>query len=79
MFAGDWPGALAAYQAVLDQSSDAALVQAARLGVARARFNSGDAAGAIDELKAFLAADPNSPHAAEAQFLLGDEIGRAHV
>src|SRR5579859_8159874 len=30
--AGDWPGALASYQAVLDQSSDPALVQAARLG-----------------------------------------------
>jgi soluble lytic murein transglycosylase len=72
MFAGDWPGALAAYQAVLDQSSDPALVQAARLGVAQARFNSGDAAGAIDDLKVFLATEPNSPHAPEAQFLLGD-------
>ena len=72
MSAGDWPGALAGYQAVLDQSSDPALVQAARLGIAQARFNSGDAAGAIDDLTAFLAANPSAPHAAEAQFLLGD-------
>jgi soluble lytic murein transglycosylase len=72
LFAGDWPGALAGYQAVLDQSSDPALAQAARLGIAKARLNSGDATGAINDLKAFLAADPNSEHAAEAQFLLGD-------
>src|SRR6266851_1814700 len=34
MSAGDWPGALASYQAVLNQSSDPALLQAARLGIA---------------------------------------------
>src|SRR5579859_577491 len=70
--AGDWPGALADYQAVLAQSTDTALQQAAWLGVAQTRLNSGDAAGAISELKAFLAADPSSEHAPEAQFLLGD-------
>ena len=70
--AGDWPGALAAYQAVLDQSSDPALVQAARLGMAQARLNSGNSAGAIDGLTAFLSDSPTAPHAAEAQFLLGD-------
>ena len=71
-YAGDWPSALAGYQAVLDQSSDPALMQAARLGMAQARYNSGDSAGAIDDLKAFLAAYRDSPHVAEAQFLLGD-------
>ena len=72
MAAGDWPRALAGYQAVLDQSSDPALVQAARLGIAQARFSSGDSTGAIDDLTAFLSANPTAPHAAEAQFLLGE-------
>lgn len=72
LLAGDWPRALADYQAVLDQGGDPSLAPAARLGLAKARLNSGDAAGAIDELKAFLDADPNSPNAAEAQFVLGD-------
>ena len=71
-YAGDWSNALAGYQAVLDQPSDPALAQAARLGIAQTRFNSGDSAGAIDDLKAFLSAFPDSPHAAEAEFLLGD-------
>ncbi len=71
-YAGDWPSALADYQAVLDQASDPALAQAARLGVAQTRFNSGDSVGAIDELKTFLTRFPDSPHAAEAEFLLGD-------
>ena len=72
LFAGDWPRALADYQAVLDQGGDPSLLPAARLGMAKARLSSGDAAGAIADLKTFLTAYPNSPQIAEAQFLLGD-------
>ncbi|MEP7358431.1 MAG: tetratricopeptide repeat protein, partial [Anaerolineales bacterium] len=72
LFAGDWPLAQAEYQAVLDQSSDSALQEAAQLGLAQAWLNAGQPESAITTLTAFLAASPAAPHAAEAQFLLGD-------
>ena len=72
LFAGDWPLAQAEYQAVLDQTSDSALREAAQLGLAQAWLNAGQPESAITALSELLAADPQTPHAAEAQFLLGD-------
>src|SRR6185503_1710267 len=41
LFAGDWPQAQAEYQAVLEQSSDPALREAAQLGLAQAWLKAG--------------------------------------
>jgi soluble lytic murein transglycosylase len=72
LFAGDWSLAQAEYQAVLDQSTDPALREAAQLGLAQAWLLSGQPQSAITILTDFLSANPESAHAAEAQFLLGD-------
>jgi len=85
MFAGDWSRALAEYQAVLEQTdasgpsgplgqtnASAPLRPAAQLGLGKARLNGGDAPGAINELAAFLQQHPDSPQAADANFLLGE-------
>ena len=72
LFAGDWPGAQAEYQTVLDQTDDPALREAAHLGLAQAWLNAGQTENAINVLAQFLADNPEAPHAAEAQFLLGD-------
>src|SRR3990167_6946009 len=85
MFAGDWSRALAEYQAVLEQTdasgpsgplgqtkASAPLRPAAQLELGKARLNGGDAPGAINELAAFLQQHPDSPQAADANFLLGE-------
>lgn len=70
--AGDWPRALAEYSGVLAGTNDPALLAAAQLGLGLARLNADEPAAAIDGLNAFLTAQPDSPSAPEAQFILGD-------
>ena len=72
LYDGDWNGAAAEYQAVLDQSDDEALRAAALLGLGKARLFDGDAAGAIGDFTTYLDTHASTPHVAEAYFLLGE-------
>lgn len=72
-FEGDWRLAINLYQAVAQESDDPAQQAAAQFGAGRARWNAGDADGAMAELLTLVKAYPES---ADAYFLLG-EIYRA--
>jgi soluble lytic murein transglycosylase len=79
LFYGDWDQALHHYQTALEQNSDPEIQSAAWLGIARARFASGDPQAALDAVNALLAQFPDSPQRGLAFFLAGEAysaIGR---
>jgi soluble lytic murein transglycosylase len=69
---GDYATALADYQAVLAGSTEADLIEQARLGLATIALQAGDNSGAIDQLQQFVQAYPASPQLADAWFGLGE-------
>lgn len=72
LFAGDWPWAIAAYEQVLAQSTDADLRLAAYLGLGKAYLASGNPEAATRALAQVLERHPESPLTADAHFLLGE-------
>lgn len=72
MDAGDWPEAIAAYTAVLTQNESAEVRASAQLGLAQAHWHNADPVAALTTLQQFLTYFPDSPHTAEAYFLLGE-------
>ncbi len=71
LFNGNWDKAISLYSAALDQQPDPAVAAAARYGVATARLESGDAAGAAGDFTLYLQAYPTDSRQPEAYFQLG--------
>lgn len=69
---GNYFSAREEYQVVLQSSPDADLRAAALWGLGKTDFISGNLPGALSNLRTLTNTYPDSPHAAQAQFLLGE-------
>lgn len=71
IFFGDWDQALEEYRKALEGSPDELVQYAARLGIARTHFLSGDLAVAQEQLETLISATSDFPQLAEAYYFLG--------
>ena len=69
---GDYAKARAEYQLAYDATSDPEVRAAALWGLARTEYESKNPSGAIADLNQLIAEHPNTIHAAQALFLLGE-------
>ncbi|HVN53777.1 MAG TPA: tetratricopeptide repeat protein [Anaerolineaceae bacterium] len=79
MQVGDYAQAASEYQAALDSSNEEEVMAAALLGMGRLQFLQGNAAAALDSLRAVVERYPNSSRRAPAYFYLGEtyrKLGR---
>lgn len=76
---GDWDTAIPAYQAALVSNADSAVQAAALIGLGKIHLMRGDPTSALTPLRELLDNQPDSPHRAQAFFLLGsayEALGR---
>ena len=76
LFNGNWDEAMDAYRTARETSADSALTSSAVLGIGKTQFLQGDSTNALLTIREFLEKYPESPHAAESFYFLGQILTR---